>query len=326
MYERDGAPDDRMHNSRKKSGTHRINEYSNKAQRNKEAGERADLSSSAKRRRNRRLREKRRRMRRKRRIRMTVNLILAGIFLFSVFSYASVSWNKRKARKEFEKLADLTEQNDTADISESVPVISENIMIDDDSNMLTKYQMLYEQNHDMAGWIKIDDTMINYPVMFTPQDTEYYLNRSFDKKDSPSGTPFVGYNCTMDPRSDNIIIYGHNMSDGSMFSTLLSYSDMEFWQKHPIIEFDSLYETGKYKVMAVFYIDVTKGNGHFPFYEFITAESNEEYTEYVDNCKSLALYDTGVVAETGTDLITLVTCSETSSNSNGRIVVVGCKI
>ncbi len=287
-----------------------------------------DGRNQAERRRARRIREKRRRIRRRRRIRLVINLVFIGIFLISVFSYTSSVWKKRKAQQEFEKLALLTEQSDNTDIqAEDDSAVNYNDNTDDESqHILSKYQDLYKQNTDMKGWIKIEDTVVNYPVMFTPQDVEYYLKRSFAKEDSPSGTPFIGYDCTLEPRSSNIIIYGHNMSDGSMFNTLLSYSDMEFWQEHPVIEFDTLYETGYYEIMSVFYVNVTEGNGHFPFYEFITAKSDEEYQNYVETCKELSLYDTGVIPETGTDLVTLVTCSETRSNSNGRIVVVGCKI
>lgn len=86
------------------------------------------------------------------------------------------------------------------------------------------YAMLCEQNPHMAGWVKIDGTKLDYPVMFTPDEPEYYIHRAFDGSYAVIGVPFVGKGCTLEPPSDNIILYGHNMKTGTMFSTLSSYA------------------------------------------------------------------------------------------------------
>lgn len=175
----------------------------------------------------------------------------------------------------------------------------------------------------MAGWIEIEETKLSYPVMYTPDDVEYYLRRAFDETDSIAGTPFIGYDCLLEPRSDNLLIYGHNMKNGTMFTTILSYKDKTFWEKHPIIKFDTLYEENQYEIMATFYVTANVGNGHFEFYNFTNAESEEEFNKFIDTCKELSLYDTGITAKYGDDLITLSTCSYHSTN--GRFVVVARK-
>lgn len=193
----------------------------------------------------------------------------------------------------------------------------------DKPQILPQYKELHEQNPDMAGWIEIEGTKLSYPVMYTPNDVEYYLRRDFEKNDSIAGTPFIGYDCTLEPCSDNLLLYGHNMKNGTMFTTILSYKGKDFWQESPTIQFDTLYETGEYEVMAAFYVTASVGNGHFEFYNFTNAKDEEEFNKFVDTCKELSLYDTGVTAAYGDKLITLVTCSYHSEN--GRFVVVARK-
>ena len=120
------------------------------------------------------------------------------------------------------------------------------------NNFLPQYQALYAQNSDLAGWIQIDGTNINYPVMQSKQDLDFYLKHNFEKADSPHGCPYVQVNCDLQTPSDNILVYGHNMKDGTMFSDLLQYKRESFWEQHRIIRFDTLTAQAKYTVMAVF--------------------------------------------------------------------------
>lgn len=83
-----------------------------------------------------------------------------------------------------------------------------------------------EQNPDFFGWISIEGTELNYPVMHTPKDEEYYLRRDFNGEDSQSGVPFLSASCY--EGCGNYLIYGHNMKNGSMFATLLAYADRDF--------------------------------------------------------------------------------------------------
>ena len=185
--------------------------------------------------------------------------------------------------------------------------------------MLPQYRELYEQNPDFFGWLTIPGTKIDYPVMHTPEEPEKYLRADFSGTYSMAGTPFVDGKCS--ETSDNILIYGHNMMDGSMFRSLLKYEQKNYWQAHPTIVFNTLYEEGEYEVLAACYDRVYyKTENCFKFYQFIDAADEVEFDNAVANFRSKALYDTGVTASYGDRLITLVTCAY--HTENGRFVVV----
>ena len=105
--------------------------------------------------------------------------------------------------------------------------------------ILPEYQPLYEMNDHRVGWIKIEGTKVNYPVMQTPEQENYYLSRGFDRQFSRFGSIYVRESCDVNRPSDNITIYGHNMTDKSMFGALSQYLDPAFYEEHPIIIFDT---------------------------------------------------------------------------------------
>ena len=184
-------------------------------------------------------------------------------------------------------------------------------------------QELYERNRDMVGWIRIDGTRIDYPVMHTGDD--FYLSHSFDKKTSKSGVPYVDKRCTVYPFGTNTIIYGHNMRNGRMFADLLKYEDKEFFTEHPFIQFDTLHEQQKYEIIAVFKSKIYRNSDKvFKHYNFLSVDNPAVFDEYIANIKALALYDTGVTASYGDELLTLVTCSY--HTENGQFVVVAKNI
>ena len=191
-----------------------------------------------------------------------------------------------------------------------------------DDGLLPQYRQLYKENSEMVGWIRIDDTIIDYPVMHTPKEPEKYLHTSFQGEYSQSGVPFIDYRCSED--SDNLLIYGHNMADDTMFHILVDYRQKSFWLEHPVIRFDSLYEEREYEVVAAFYDRVYYTHEtNFKFYNFINAKNEADYNKAVKKFKDKSLYDTGVTPEYGQQLITLVTC--TYREENGRFVVVACE-
>ena len=185
---------------------------------------------------------------------------------------------------------------------------------------MEKYQALYEQNGDFVGWIKVDDTLINYPVMQSNDNPDFYLKHAFDKSYSNYGVPYIDEACATG-LSNNIIIYGHNMSNGSMFADLLKYASQDYYEAHPVICFDTLSQLSQYQIVAVFRFDTN--NETFHFNEF-TDMNEAEFTEYMSNCHERQLYDTGYTATHGDALITLSTCEYTYEN--GRFVVVAKKI
>ena len=183
------------------------------------------------------------------------------------------------------------------------------------------YQNLYWENTDMVGWIQIEGTNIDYPVMQTPADPTYYLKHDFEKNYTDYGCPFMQADCDVLCPSDNLIIYGHNMKDGSMFADLAKYRSKDFWQTHKTVWFDTELGSSAYEIFAVIHTTVQADDADaFPFYWFVDAASPEEFADYVSACKAQALYDTGISAQYGDKLLTLSTCDNITDN--GRWLVI----
>ena len=188
--------------------------------------------------------------------------------------------------------------------------------------ILPRLQEQYEKNPDLAGWLTVPGTRIDYPVMYSPDEPERYLHANFEVSYSFAGLPFLDAAC--DPESGNRIIYAHNMLDGSMFRTLLKYQQKDFWQRNPVISFSTLYEEQEYEVVAAFYDKVyKKTDTNFKFYQFYDTSDQSRFDEAMAYYREHALYDTGVTAQCGDELITLVTCAY--QTENGRFVVVARK-
>lgn len=191
-------------------------------------------------------------------------------------------------------------------------------------DILDEYKTLYEKNKKLIGWIKIDDTIIDYPVMQTTNN-EYYLDHNFNQETDKNGSIFLDADCSVYPRSTNLILYGHHMKSGKMFGGLQKYAKESYGKEHPIIQFDTIYEKGTYQVMYVFRSQVYNENDVvFKYYQFIDANSEGEFNSYMREMAALSLYDTGVTAEYGDSLITLSTCD--NSTQDGRFVVVAKRI
>ncbi len=196
-----------------------------------------------------------------------------------------------------------------------------------EDGILNIYAPYYEQNQDMIGWLRIEGTDIDYPVVRTPGNNEKYLRLGFDGAYATGGTLFLDENCDpgIDKVTANQMIYGHDMNDGTMFGKLYLYADEEYGKEHSTIRFDTIYETGEYELMAAFYSQVYYTTDTcFKYYKFFDAANEEEFNDYVSNVKELAEYDTGVTAEYGDTLLTLSTCSK--HVENGRFVVVAKKV
>lgn len=212
----------------------------------------------------------------------------------------------------FEEIAEMVEQAPT---DETVP---DDAPVSEGDDVLAKYRELYLQNEDMVGWISIAGTTINYPVMQSGNNPNFYLKHNFEKEYSDLGTPYVQENCDI-AESDNLVIYGHHIKGGKMFGALEDYKSKSFYEEHKNIQFDTLTEQAEYEIVAVFKTVAYSSEG-FRYYDFVDAENEEDFNSYVGKCKELALYDTGVTAEYGDRLITLSTCEY--SARNGRLVVV----
>ena len=193
--------------------------------------------------------------------------------------------------------------------------------ISSESSVQPTSRNLYLENADMVGWIQIEGTSIDYPVMQTPADPTYYLKHDFEKHYTDYGCPFMQADCDVLCPSDNLIIYGHNMKDGSMFADLAKYRSKDFWQTHKTVWFDTALGSYAYEIFAVIHTTVqADATDEFPFYRFVDAEAPEDFADYVSACQARALYDTGISAEYGDKLLTLSTCDNITDD--GRLLVI----
>ena len=246
----------------------------------------------------------------------------AALFFFSgVMAYRQYVDQKESAAA-FNEVAEMIRPDKQSDPDKTKTEVDAEPEAVSEQSAYEKYKDVYAENNDFVGWVAIDGTNINYPVMQTPGNPDFYLKRGFDKNYSDYGVPYVQENCRIGD-SDNCIIYGHHMKDGSMFADLCKYESENFYNEHKIIHFDTLSEFCDYEIVCVFKTSAYSEDG-FKYYHFVDAENAEAFQEFILTCKALALYDTGVSAEYGDKLITLSTCEY--SRTNGRMVVVAKQV
>lgn len=193
-----------------------------------------------------------------------------------------------------------------------------------DLTVLEEYQTLYNKNKSLIGWLKIEGTSIDYPVMQTVNN-EYYLDHNYNQEYDKNGSLFLDKDCDIVHRNTNLIIYGHHMKSGKMFGNLNQYSSEEYGREHSVIQFDTIYEKGTYEVMYVFRSRIyNEDEVVFKYYQFLDAASEKEFDSNMQEMAALSLYDTGVTASFGDELLTLSTCD--NSEQDGRFVVVAKRI
>lgn len=175
---------------------------------------------------------------------------------------------------------------------------------------------LIDKNSDCIGWISIPDTTVDYPVMHTPDNPQKYLRLSFNGKYSFSGVPFLDARCST--QSDNLILYGHNLKNDTMFSSLGGYAQISYSKKHPQIEFETLAENHIYSVFAVVQVDEND-----EWYNFVDAQNSAVFNEKISDISERALYTTNVTPQFGQQLLTLSTCY--GSQKNDRLIVIAVK-
>lgn len=231
-------------------------------------------------------------------------LLLIGTMLISGFFLYNELKEDNEQEKLFENLIEIAEET-----------LEEQNMEEDNVNI----ENLYKINSDIVGWVKIDGTNIDYPVMQTKNNTNYYLRRNFYKEYSVMGTPYLAEQCDIQ-NSDNLIIYGHHISNNKMFGGLENYKQEDYYKEHQIIKFYTKEEKAEYEIIAVFKTVAYTG---FKYYNYCNFKSESEFIAFINKCYDLAFYDTGKKAEYGDKLICLSTCEY--SQTNGRLVVLARK-
>lgn len=276
----------------------------------------------------------------KKKVMMALTGLFALAFLISAGFLVDYYAKSRKQKNAYDELSSLVEQNQqpvqdvtpTGDANDNqgdntvTPEPSKFVEITNPDtgktvSVLREYAPIYEKNMDTVGWIKVEGTDVNYPVMQTPEWVNFYLTRNFEKEKSKYGAIYANEMADLNAPSDNITLYGHKMKDGSMFASLHEYKSKKFFEKYPFVKFDTLTEKHNYVVAAVFM--TTANESGFQYHNFVNG-TEEEFNAFVATCKSMSLYDTGVEMTYGDKLLTLSTCEHTIDN--GRFVVVAKRI
>lgn len=177
-----------------------------------------------------------------------------------------------------------------------------------------------QKNPDMAAWLTIPETTINYPVMQRMEDENYYLHRDFYGRKNENGTLILSNGCDITKENTIWIIHGHNMSSGAMFGSLQEYRNPDFRQEHSLIYLEVEDEIRTYLVMGVFESQVYYEKDEvFKFYQCYEIENREDFEYFYQNIQDMFLYDTGIDAVYGDSFLLLSTCSY--HTENGRFVV-----
>lgn len=192
--------------------------------------------------------------------------------------------------------------------------------------ILPQYINLYKENNDFIGWLKIENTQINYPVMYTPNNKNFYLYKNWNKEDSKIGIPYIDERCNIE-NSENLIIYGHCMKNGQMFGTLKKYKNQEYYEQHKTIKFNTLYEEQEYEIVSVFVTKVfyegDKIDEDFLYYDYVELDDEGRYQQFIENIQKKSIYKINKELNNGDKFITLSTCDY--SFKNARLVIVAVK-
>lgn len=246
-------------------------------------------------------------------------VLFIGIYVLSTVSTYMVKYiiDINKSQEVFEDVKDLIKDDDAYNPKEIITTDSGKEL---ELQPRRDYSELYAQNSDFVGWIKVNGTDIDYPVMLTPDNEQFYLHKNFNKQYNYSGVPFLNADADIIRPSDNMIIYGHHMNAGTMFGELDKFKKKEYYDQYSSFTFDTIYRWGTYEIIGIYLTDVNEGC--FRYWE-VTDCTEEEFNEYVDFIKRKSLYKTDGIdsVEYGDKLVSLSTCAY--HVTNGRLVMVG---
>ena len=267
---------------------------------------------------------------------LTILIVLSLIYIINFFSLKQEAkeqskllstidiYEKEKAKEVAQNISENEKEKVESDSEEKGEIIStENTEEqNEETERMLQVKQLQEQNADIVGWLEIENTNINYPVL-QGTDNSYYMTHNYKKENSKNGSIFLDANYNWNIPSNNLLIYGHNLGNGMMFQELLKYEKESFYQEHPIIRFTTAEEDAEYEIISAFKSRVyhKSEKNVFRYYFFLNSESEEEYREFVKNAKNASLYPIDATANYGDQLITLSTCSYYVQD--GRFAVVG---
>lgn len=278
--------------------------------------------------------------------------IFAAVFVLSGIYLGGYFLETGSAEEDYDALASMYEQeaqrpqssipSGTAGGTESTgPVETQ------PPTILPELQKIYDLNNELVGYLNFpySDLKLQYPVMQSPADEDFYLDHDFNGDESIAGCPYVPLSCDVFQPSDNVVIYGHNLRTGGMFRRLTEYQEKSFWETHQTFFFDTLYERHTYQVFAVFktaakQYTVDGDPWGYPYHRLNNFATEEDFNKFIADIKGAAFtsggykgksfYDTGITPQYGDKLLCLSTCEYTMKDPdgtiNGRFVVFAVRI
>lgn len=251
-----------------------------------------------------------------------------------------LSLNRNKDVPTYSKIEEIQSVTETTLLPENWSDLYD--FIQSPTGLTERAKIFLRQNKDVIGWINIDNTKIDYPLVLDPgevlagqgygdtdyQANSYYLDHDLNGDITRSGTLFLDYRNNFGGsevmQSDNIIIYGHNMANNTAFGSLRKYrQDYSFYDESPFIDLSSNYKDYQY---IIFGFMITSGNWYtdFRYWDMEELNTEDEFNNYVDTVKNGAMVDTGVDVKYGDKLLTLSTCYADEDNS--RFIVVARRL
>ena len=256
---------------------------------------------------------------------IVASLLIIFSFIF-IIGYCINSYSTKKQINLLNEISIYENNNDieNTNVNDTLKEPTTEPIVEMKTERMLQVDKLKEENSDIVGWIEIENTNISYPVL-QASDNNFYMNRNYKKEKSISGSIFLDKAYDFNIPSSNLLIYGHNMDNGTMFHNLIKYKDKSFYDAHPTIRFTTPDEDVYYDIIAAFRSKVyyKDEKNVFRYYYFVNAENEDEYNNFVANSKNASLYDTGKSASYGEQLMTLSTCAY--HVTDGRFVVVAKK-
>lgn len=259
-------------------------------------------------------------------------VITAAVVLFSYFGFNELDnyLNTRKLKNlqaqtstQSTDSAGRASDQQSAELKGKDPFKRTKTVKESDLTVLKDYKELKAENPNLIGWLKIDGTDVNYPVMQS-KDNSYYLTHSFDGKNSTAGALFMDYRSDAVNPTTNTIIYGHNMKNGSMFGGLKKFLSEKYFNEHTTIKFDTIYEHREYELVAVCLAKVQKSTDNtFRYYNFIQAKNENEWNAFTESVGAMVV-NGGMSVKAGDELLTLSTCN--SYIEDGRLFLLAKRV
>lgn len=273
-------------------------------------------------------------------VRKIVTIVAAVILITALAILAGYFIKQAQNRRQIEDLRN--QHTEISVISQTtVPPETETTVTETEPPplvILENMEQLVEKNPDVAGWLTVANTNIDNVVLQTT-DNDYYMDKDFYGNRNIAGQVFVDYRCIINDynnkQSDNIIIYGHNQADGTMFGTLKKYKikkestgNFSFYQQNPTFKFSNLYEEYTYKIIAIFVIEVdprhTRDGVIFDYHNYVKFAGDRNFDKFKENILKRTAVNTGVDFDENDKFMTLSTCSNEFEPS--RLVVIGRRV